>query len=509
LGICVIAIVSLAAQTAQCISTDQLTLYYPKTGDVVVVLADGDTRTASRLNVPLVQTAVREDRLLVTSGDLSGWCQRTDVLSNDEAAPFFDTLLRDIPNDLWGHRRRAMLYLDSRQPAEALKHIDSLLKGEPKTAAHHFLQGAAQIQMGSVKAGIASIEKSIAIDPSVQRFLDCATIWFILGDTNKSIADIQRAKKIDPKNWKPYLLLGAVEMSTKNYDLALKSLDEAAKIKPDDYRIFKARAIVRLMQNNLKTSIADCNTAVRLSPEAADAYHVRSSVNLRSGNSVEALKDLDTAIGLDAKDTGQFVSRGILNAMRGANDLAMEDFNHAVRLNDAWPATWYWRGKLRRDLDQLADALTDLTEAVRLLRETTPSINIQNQMRAFWRQPDLLQAARPQHQPSLSDCLLARAQVRHSLKDSKGTIEDTTEVLQLSPRTAIAYSLRGLALCRMQKLEEARQDLNQAVLLDPTNEKMYFNRSVGFSLSGMIREGRQDVERGLELQESNAKRGPK
>lgn len=73
---------------------------------------------------------------------------------------------------------------------------------------------------------------------------------------------------------------------------------------------------------------------------------------------------------------------------------------------------------------------------------------------------------------------LIRATIKHTSRNYKGaiTIYDKIITKKLLPLLTLAYSSRGMAKCLAENYEEALEDVNQALLLEPDDASGYFSR---------------------------------
>lgn len=76
--------------------------------------------------------------------------------------------------------------------------------------------------------------------------------------------------------------------------------------------------------------------------------------------------------------------------------------------------------------------------------------------------------------------------------------------LSLEPRNALHWALRGAALSRLQRFQEALHDLGCAIELAPSNADAYFDRGCAHRALGLLGEALADFDRALALDPFNS-----
>jgi tetratricopeptide (TPR) repeat protein len=71
---------------------------------------------------------------------------------------------------------------------------------------------------------------------------------------------------------------------------------------------------------------------------------------------------------------------------------------------------------------------------------------------------------------------LFRGSARNGAQDFLGTVDDFTRVIQGMPDLSDAYTYRAAAWLSLEKGDQAFEDLNKALELDPASEKALVNR---------------------------------
>lgn len=107
--------------------------------------------------------------------------------------------------------------------------------------------------------------------------------------------------------------------------------------------------------------------------------------------------------------------------------------------------------------------------------------------------------------PDHPQVLEMRAHLRLALSDVEGSLEDYNELLKLDRRYVPAYLGRSTALQRLNRHQEAIDDLTQAIKLSPSRDAMpRNNRAYARALAGVeLHEAQADVQQAIAVVEEN------
>ena len=129
--------------------------------------------------------------------------------------------------------------------------------------------------------------------------------------------------------------------------------------------------------------LAEYDEAIRLNPESAEAYFNRGMAKRQSPS---AIMDFDEAIRCDPNFADAYFYRGCLKdylaqsesvraARHDARRSAIADFGEAIRLDLGFRErlhAYYRRGLAKYNLDRYEDAIVDLDEVLRLIKQGDP-----------------------------------------------------------------------------------------------------------------------------------------
>jgi tetratricopeptide (TPR) repeat protein len=200
-----------------------------------------------------------------------GWVNKNDVITLDQAVPYFTTLLRKDPNDAFARAQRSWAFVQTRELDKAIEDIDVAVRLAPESA-YFNLRG---------------------------------NIYKAKGDLGKAIKDYSKAIEVDPKNLVSYEYRALAYQANEELEKAIDDINKAIGLNPDDAAeaaLYSNRALVNLGKGESQKALNDCNEAIRLHPRYAWAYKNRALIHETLGQYVLALSDFSRAVELAPND---------------------------------------------------------------------------------------------------------------------------------------------------------------------------------------------------------------
>lgn len=258
-----------------------------------------------------------------------------------------------------------------------------------KRAGYYYLKGdferAAQLYT-------AEIEKQPNI---VGNYLARAGAYLAMGQTARTLADVERALKLNQSHLMALEMRGELYMLEKNYDAALDMFAHAQALNPYWAVPHFDRASLFLERGEYESALAGFTKAIALQPRMPLFHLVRSLAHFRLGDLASAHADQDTAVGLSAEDAlvmmdvNQLLYDGNLDwardfytrildknprnalALQGLADacltnreflLAVDFYTRALSINPREPRLYLGRAKAYLALNESEKATADLTK---------------------------------------------------------------------------------------------------------------------------------------------------
>jgi tetratricopeptide (TPR) repeat protein len=141
------------------------------------------------------------------------------------------------------------------------------------------------------------------------------------GKFSKSIHDLSKVIRLDPKKEIAYLTRGVAYIQTDKLDLALSDFEKAIELNPVNRRAFHLRGIDYLMKGENDKALRDFDRAIDLDSRYGAAYLSRARVLNEMGYTGEADDDMDMVVRLTKENMEIFSSE---NNIWSSNHLRLE-----------------------------------------------------------------------------------------------------------------------------------------------------------------------------------------
>lgn len=288
---------------------------------------------------------------------------------------------------------------------------------------------------------------------------------------------LQRALKLDPKNFYAHYNLAIVMRHRGMYKQALQQLEKARALRPDALN-------AEILKGQLEYQAEDFQSAEETLERASDSRDPLALYNLgmvykKEGKLAEAKAAFTEAY--DRAGAGEIAYKaasqvGIIYATQGDYNNAREHMKRAVALAPQNPKYYYNLALIEYRTGETEAALKNLKKAVSLGREDTKTyVYVARLFEELGRTKDaedaLLAAREIAPHDSLVLTKLADMQIR--LKKWESAIENLERLLETSAKSGDkAHALYNLGLIyrELKNFEKAESYLNRARSLDSLNE---------------------------------------
>lgn len=184
---------------------------------------------------------------------------------------------------------------------------------------------------------------------------------------------------------------------------------------------------------------------------------------------------------------------------------ALNDYNEAIKLDNSKPQPFNSRGKLyfrSNNRDTLLLALSDYTNAITL--DPQRGEYYMNRGSTYARLGDPNAAINDYNtaetlDPGNSNIYMNRSIVKHQLGDFRGEIADINTLLTLNSSNANMWANRGNAYMMLREWDKVLPDLNQAITLNPNVAVYYYFRAQYFYNTNNISAAQQNLQQAIQL----------
>ncbi len=396
---------------------------------------------------------------------------KVKLLNYAGAIQDYDKAIALNPKDADAYNNRGFAKLKIEDYAGAIEDYTETIRLKDGFVGAHFYRGVAKAEMPDpdYAGAIQDYDKAIALNPKDSQ------AYYYQGNAKKALGQDKDAK-ID--HAKAYYYWGNAHLNSRNYQAAIEKLDET----------------IKLVQNR---------------PEAynsrGNAYRLRGEKD----DYQEAIKNYDKAIEVyDAAVEPVYIEihvihndRGLANAAVGNYDEAIKDYTKAIESKPDYAEAYYNRGVVQHDLSKYQEAVDDLSRAIKLKKSQDPPVIYTE---AYEARGNTKEALGEEVNAKVDFVMAYYYWSNEAYKEGKceEAIEKLNTVLdELEMDISYVYHARGKAKAKFGKskadlgdldgarklYQEAIEDYDEAIKLEPENALYYQDRGMTRLLRGAIR----------------------
>jgi tetratricopeptide (TPR) repeat protein len=292
----------------------------------------------------------------------------------------------------------------------------------------------------------------------------------VRGEPDPALADLSEAIRLNPGDHELFVLRGQAWVAKGDDDRALVDFDEAVRQNPDDPKPRTLRMDLHFRRSDFGRAEADATERIRRAPTDGAALVVRARARRGAGRLDHALEDLDRAVEL-ARPPKEQGPLSLTRETTGDSSIIKVTFTTRKTFDPApLIEALLKRGELqchRGDLDQ---ALSDLSEVVRLDPANGAALNLRSWCWLTREDSDRALAdaeAAIRSQPDLEDAWRLRGRCHFDRSEFRAAVADLTDSLRLLPNQAETLELRAAARMELEEWEAALADLAESIRLNP------------------------------------------
>ncbi|MBX2971378.1 MAG: tetratricopeptide repeat protein [Cyclobacteriaceae bacterium] len=380
-------------------------------------------RTAIVLCLIITLTTFAQDKIKQAETLLEEGFKAQHEGKLNEAVELFSKSLAEYPAYTEAYNARASTYERLNKPDLALRDYTISLEFKPDQYEVLLSRGALLFQLKKFVEAKVDFKKLLQLPAGETNIIFYRQSAHSPGTDRMMTA--QSALKAQVYNY-----LGLIESSLRNCSYAVLYLDSAISLSSDEADYYVNRALAKQACNNL-TAIEDFNKALFLYPNHPIAKHNLAISKAKAGNYDEAETQLTEAIRTDSLMLDPYLERAYYRLLKKNYQGALEDYNMAIRLNRLDPEIWLNRGIAKEKLHDQVGAYRDYTEAIEL----------DNTYVKAW---------------------VNRGNILAAQKKYNEAVEDYSAAITYQPDYGVAYYNRAIAYYRLNKMQDACNDLINA-----------------------------------------------
>lgn len=301
-------------------------------------------------------------------------------------------------------------------------------------------------------------------------------------------------------NTKIRLLVFLILLSCKNDSRNYSELFQAAIEKTDN--------------ENYIDAIPLLNKVIVLKPDFDSAYIERAYNLLQIDQPEKALSDVNKAIEINYQNVSAYYTRAMIYNYFGENEKALDDYTHIIRLNDSVHIKYALeeRSNLFYKFGEFNKSITDLNELINL--DSNKYIALvsrgiaKSRNNVIEQYSDSIKIA--WNNKKVYDEFFKYFRIFYNssgmpvtMLDTRGALQDFSEALKIKPEYDYAYYNRAIVYKDLDMLNEALNDINEAIKLKEISN-YYVTRALTYRALRENKKSLSDLNKAIELDPNNS-----
>ncbi|RRD00253.1 tetratricopeptide repeat protein [Prevotella sp. OH937_COT-195] len=388
----------------------------------------------------------------------------------NEALQYLQKELAVNPKNGYAYFRTAWINLQREENGLALSNIEKALRYLPKKDKEyigfsHNLKANVFSNLGQNDKAVEELGLAIKAQPEDIDYLNYrGQKYYEMKKYDLSNADYLRVTKIEPGSIIGFLGLGRNAYDQKNFAEAEKNYDYALKLAPEESQCYCFRAECYIEQKKWNRAIEDLVKAVSID-ESARAVELMEKINEEPQFS-KLMSRLNTEIKKTPAEFTWLYIAGLLNKFNGKPQDAIPFFKKIIEFDEN-ENIYYLMADTYSELGMYEKA----TESIgRALEEDSTNNNY------HWE----------------------KAVIAHRMGDMKGSIAAATKMVKNAENEYFPYKARGMVMMWAELYDEAIDDFNTAVSIEPNQIHTYLLRGYCHTKQNNHEAARDDYEKVIE-----------
>jgi tetratricopeptide (TPR) repeat protein len=359
------------------------------------------------------------------------------------------------------------------------------------------------LKIGKRKPELIVIEEEWAASKKEEAYRTRADIWSGLGRYRESIADLDQAIKINPKNALLYNNRGGNKFDLGHFDEAIADYDRALEIDPDFIIAYTNRGVAKLRsKTHALEALEDLDHVASIAPDFPGIYHTRGDVKFNMHQYKEAIVDYDAAIKISPQDERSYFNRAVAHKALGHLDEAIADYDWVIKNNPNQSVAYINRGAAKAGKRLFNEAIADYDQAIKL--NSTDAVAYNNRAGAWYDLGKFDKAVADYNQainlsPNFQGAIDGKKSALIKLGSYHASVSDYDKELKRDPLNSLAYNNRGGTKSNSGHFADAITDYNEAIRLNPKFAAAYSNRAYAKFGLGDNKGAIEDFDKSIEL----------
>jgi tetratricopeptide (TPR) repeat protein len=320
------------------------------------------------------------------------------------------------------------------------------------------------------------------------------------GNPQSAIQDLEKAGKLNPKNFQAFQGLAFALQKTGLYPEAVTAFDKAIALNPSDHVTISYRGYAHLIVKDYTKALKDFDAAAKLAPKDATYQTARGDALKSSKAYPLAVAAYSKAIALNPDLYSAYEGRGLAHYGLLDIDAAIADFDQSLQLNPKASLSFAGRANARYLRNEIAEGMADAEMAIKLSPGDEYMISALGN--GHLAKQDFVKAQALFEQAQIADGAslralrgLAAATMEQDDADKALTLLDTA--LQQAPEEFGPYAMRGHIILSKGRVDEAIGNFEKALSTNNLDGVAYWGLGLAYAQKGDVEKARLNFQESL------------
>jgi tetratricopeptide (TPR) repeat protein len=253
------------------------------------------------------------------------------------------------------------LFLQYRQPREAIVHLSEAARLEPDSAEIRRQLAAAYIEAGDPGRALALLETGTEAEDHYM----AASAYLVLHRLPEADRESRLALEKEPRDPRYLLQMARIDQRTGRHEESLELLRQASQIDHDWAEPYYSAGVTLYLLHRYADARQSLDRALQLDPRSVRALFLYSATLANQGQNREGEEVLLRAIALEPSNARLYYHLGAIRLRDNRAAEAEPAFQKAIQLKPDYGPPHYQLGKLLARANQPEQAVQELEAAVR------------------------------------------------------------------------------------------------------------------------------------------------
>jgi len=323
---------------------------------------------------------------------------------------------------------------------------------------------------GNPEAAMAAYQQAIALNPGDEsNYVVLSRLWSMQGQPDQALIVLEDALSNLSRPIPVYVALSDLHLRQGEPGRALEVLEEAIQQGGEDSQLLQALGAYYLSQADFGRAEQVYQQMLASEPDQAGPYLALADLYLQRGRIGDAQNQYDHALALDPANSAVYLALGRFHQRLGEIEEAIGNYSHALSLNPTLDNAYVSLAALYRSQARWADAQATYEQGLAVMPTSTQLLiqyaNFLLQRGDIWGALAVLDQAI--NLSARAETLIARSDILLSLDRVEEAKQDLQKAIEIEPGSVNAWISLGNLYSAQDDLVRAEQAYRQAVALSP------------------------------------------